>query len=314
MPNEICRANLGGAASYTAVPRADVNAPRYVGRRLIQNASRQFSFRMSPQGFFSACGCLPYDGPRLGQVNPNGTILMSRPTAHTDSRFVFTRCRWATSGTEAPFPRVSSTIARFSASVYLRRTGSPSQLVRHHHFGQRAHLTPPVGTGHVELLGKVRDRGVRTPELLQNAASGGVRERGERGIEAGRAILNHMVQYLTHGLPACKGRPSALRCRRAPTQGCRRCTLSPACFRCRASFFELGAPTRWCGSSVARQSHSPRRLHTDSRQALAHVFLIMRHARGLLRIERQNSPITHRPVLHPSTHNHPALHVPSNTR
>src|SRR5678816_2298026 len=49
--------------------------------------------------------------------------------------------------------------------------------------------------GHVELLGKVRDRSVRTPELLQNAASGGVRQRGERGIEAGPRILNHVVQY-----------------------------------------------------------------------------------------------------------------------
>src|SRR5213593_1634391 len=49
--------------------------------------------------------------------------------------------------------------------------------------------------GHVELLGKVRDRSVCTPELLQNAASGGVRERAERGIEARLAILNHMVQY-----------------------------------------------------------------------------------------------------------------------
>src|SRR5262245_36048578 len=39
--------------------------------------------------------------------------------------------------------------------------------------------------GHVERLGKVRDRRVCTPEPLQNAASGGVRERGERGIEAG---------------------------------------------------------------------------------------------------------------------------------
>jgi len=29
------------------------------------------------------------------------------------------------------------------------------------------------------------------PELLQNAASCCVRERGERGIEAGLAILNH---------------------------------------------------------------------------------------------------------------------------
>src|SRR5262249_57278542 len=51
--------------------------------------------------------------------------------------------------------------------------------------------------GHLELLGKVRDRSVGTPELLQNAASGGVRERGEGGIEAGLHILNHMVQYLT---------------------------------------------------------------------------------------------------------------------
>src|SRR5207344_170204 len=59
--------------------------------------------------------------------------------------------------------------------------------------------------GHVELLGKVRDRSVCTPELLQNAASGGVRERGERGMEAGPGILNHMVQYIAHGLAACKG-------------------------------------------------------------------------------------------------------------
>src|SRR5208283_3306333 len=51
--------------------------------------------------------------------------------------------------------------------------------------------------GHVELIGKVRDRGVGAPELLQNAASCGVRKRGERGIEAGLSILNHMVQYVT---------------------------------------------------------------------------------------------------------------------
>src|SRR6202163_4018842 len=57
--------------------------------------------------------------------------------------------------------------------------------------------------GHVELRGQVRDRSVCTPELLQNAAPGGVRGRGERGIEAGTAILNHAVQYLTHGLAAC---------------------------------------------------------------------------------------------------------------
>jgi hypothetical protein len=53
--------------------------------------------------------------------------------------------------------------------------------------------------GHVESLGKDRDRRIRTPELLQHAASGGVRERAERGVEADLAILNHMVQYTTQG-------------------------------------------------------------------------------------------------------------------
>src|SRR5499426_2340310 len=63
--------------------------------------------------------------------------------------------------------------------------------------------------GHVELLGEVRDRSVGTSELLQNAASGGIRERGERSIEADPCILNHMVQYITPGLTACKGMASA---------------------------------------------------------------------------------------------------------
>src|SRR5688500_5745708 len=53
--------------------------------------------------------------------------------------------------------------------------------------------------GHVEPRGKGRDRGVGTSKLLQNATPRGIRERGERGIEAGPRILNHMVQYLTRG-------------------------------------------------------------------------------------------------------------------
>src|SRR5262245_2941218 len=61
--------------------------------------------------------------------------------------------------------------------------------------------------GHVEPLGKVRDRSVGTPELLQNAASGGVRERGERGIEAAFQILNHSVQYNAR-IGGMQGRPS----------------------------------------------------------------------------------------------------------
>src|SRR5678816_4105610 len=60
----------------------------------------------------------------------------------------------------------------------------------------------------VELVGKLRDRSVRTPELLKNAASGGVRERSERSIEASCRILNHMAQCVARGLAACKGWPS----------------------------------------------------------------------------------------------------------
>src|SRR5262249_19758364 len=52
------------------------------------------------------------------------------------------------------------------------------------------------------------DRSVGTSELLQNAASGGNRERGERVIEAGLAILNHSVQYTQDGA-AVKGGPPA---------------------------------------------------------------------------------------------------------
>src|SRR5499426_1413585 len=64
--------------------------------------------------------------------------------------------------------------------------------------------------GHAEPFGKVRDRSVGTAELLQNAASGGVRERGERGIEAGRQILNHMVQYLNTRTGSMQGETNRL--------------------------------------------------------------------------------------------------------
>ena len=52
--------------------------------------------------------------------------------------------------------------------------------------------------GHVELLGQFRDGSVSAHQLLQNTTSGGVRERGEGGIEMGTFILNHMVHYIAH--------------------------------------------------------------------------------------------------------------------
>src|SRR6476659_1339132 len=53
---------------------------------------------------------------------------------------------------------------------------------------QHADVLLHARQGHVELLGKIRDRSVCTSELLQDAASGGVRERGKRGIQAGLRI------------------------------------------------------------------------------------------------------------------------------
>src|SRR5687767_7077008 len=70
----------------------------------------------------------------------------------------------------------------------LRRGDEPRLL-------QDADVLLHAREGHVELVGKVRDRSVCTSELLQNAASGGVRERGERGIELCPVILHHVVQY-----------------------------------------------------------------------------------------------------------------------
>src|SRR5271163_89580 len=76
---------------------------------------------------------------------------------------------------------------------------------------QDADMLPHACGGHVELLGKVRDRSVCTAKLLQNAAAGGVRERGERGIEASPGILNHLVQYVNTQIGGMQGGPSALR-------------------------------------------------------------------------------------------------------
>src|SRR5262252_2178724 len=63
--------------------------------------------------------------------------------------------------------------------------------------------------GHVELPGQLRDRSVGTSDLLQDAAPGGVRECGERGIEAGQRILNHVVQYYTRS-DSVQGETAAL--------------------------------------------------------------------------------------------------------
>jgi hypothetical protein len=50
--------------------------------------------------------------------------------------------------------------------------------------------------GHVEPLGKLRDRCVCTADLLQNAASGGVRKRGERAIEASPVLAVRLVRQI----------------------------------------------------------------------------------------------------------------------
>src|SRR5215467_2536300 len=74
--------------------------------------------------------------------------------------------------------------------------------------------------GHVELLGQIRDRRFRATQLLEDAATGDVCKRGERGIEVGICILNHMVQYLTQASAACKA-GAMTRPRGEPRGACR---------------------------------------------------------------------------------------------
>src|SRR6185369_13809440 len=109
-------------------------------------------------------------------------------------------------------------LARPHASDLLR--GNEPRLL------QNADVLLDARERHVELLGKVRDRGVGSSELLQNPAPRGVRERGERSIKPGRHILNHMVQYITQAFAACKGwprrtmRPTISAERRSPGARC----------------------------------------------------------------------------------------------
>src|SRR5215467_7687528 len=64
---------------------------------------------------------------------------------------------------------------------------------------QHADVLLHAREGHAKLLGEVGNRRVGTSQLLQHAAPGGIRQRGEGRIEAGWRILNHMVQYIGWG-------------------------------------------------------------------------------------------------------------------
>src|SRR5215469_9166633 len=72
---------------------------------------------------------------------------------------------------------------------------------------QHANVLLHARERHMELSGEVRDRSVGAAELLQHAAPGRVRQRGERSVKACFVILNHMVQYIADRLAACKRKP-----------------------------------------------------------------------------------------------------------
>ena len=99
---------------------------------------------------------------------------------------------------------------------------------------QDAYMLLHAREGHVEQGGKGRDGSVGTPELLQNAAPGGVGERAERGIEGGLVILNHLVQYI-----ASNGETQGLKGRNVTQSGpcvARRFTFPVATVRFVVSF------------------------------------------------------------------------------
>ncbi len=65
---------------------------------------------------------------------------------------------------------------------------------------QHANMLLHAREGHMELSGEVRDRSVGAAEVLQHAAPGRVRQSGERSVEVGYVILNHLVQYIADRL------------------------------------------------------------------------------------------------------------------
>src|SRR5262249_7108561 len=61
---------------------------------------------------------------------------------------------------------------------------------------QHANMLLHAREGHMELSGEVGDRSVGAAELLQHAAPGRVRQRGEGSVEAGFAVLDHKGQCI----------------------------------------------------------------------------------------------------------------------
>src|SRR5690348_8660266 len=74
----------------------------------------------------------------------------------------------------------------------------PPHLLRGHQprLLQHADVLLHAREGHLESLGKIGDRGIRIPELIQHATPRDIGERGERRVEAG-LILNHLVQCIS---------------------------------------------------------------------------------------------------------------------
>src|SRR3954451_17972535 len=69
---------------------------------------------------------------------------------------------------------------------------------------QHPDVLPHARQGHVECVGQIRDRRVASSEPLQDATTGGIGQRCERGIESAVGILNHLVQFIRLSGPECK--------------------------------------------------------------------------------------------------------------
>src|SRR4026207_53405 len=146
--------------------------------------SSRSDFRSTVVGFFMGVGSLSL----LASI---GLLL---PFQFLDNLLQLVEAR----GPELVVPLDPCRLFLQSAQAELAGTHAPDLLRGDEpRLLQDADMLLHAREGHVELLGKVRDRSICTPELLQNATPGGVRERRERGIEVGTRILNHVVQYIT---------------------------------------------------------------------------------------------------------------------
>src|SRR5438105_1180482 len=116
-----------------------------------------------------------------GPPSPPSSLVQTRRECGVTSMYLPKN----SSGFDASWPNTKRYLPPTRTSISQERRNMPIDFGTHHCLNS--------------------SRLVCASELLENAAAGGVREGGERGVEAGSRILNHVVQYSSASIGGMQG-------------------------------------------------------------------------------------------------------------